>query len=486
MSETRAYDLVVIGSGPAGEKGAAQVAYFGKKVALVECMPQLGGVCVHTGTLPSKCLRESAIYLSGLRSRGIKGVSFEVKSDVRVDELMAHKEYVCSTEVDRIERNLSRHGVEVVRGKAELLDARTVLVHGAAGAPDLRFTASAILIATGSRPFRPPDIPFDLDAIWDSDEILTLDRVPKTLVVVGAGVIGCEYASMFAALGTKVTLVEPRERLLPFVDDEIADQLVVAFRQLGIELRFNAALASARGEGRIARAVLEDGTALDAERLLYAAGRSGNTEGLGLERIGVTVDKRGQIPVDEHYQTTCPGVYATGDVIGFPSLASTSMDQARVAMCHAFDLKYKTALARFLPYGIYTIPEVSMVGETEQEALKRGDDVATGRAWYRENARGRIIGDQQGFLKLVFRASDKKLLGVHIVGERAADLVHVGLTVLQFGGTIDAFIDAVYNYPTLGECYKYAAYDGLGQLLKRAGAGAGAGGHHEGAAPRAD
>jgi NAD(P) transhydrogenase len=465
------YDLVVIGSGPAGEKGAAQVAYFGKRVAMVERLPEVGGACVHTGTLPSKCLRESAIYLSGLKARSIKGVTYEVKRDVRVDDLMAHKEYVCSTEVDRIHRNLDRHRIDLYKGHAEFLDPHTIAVKQPDGAT-LRLTAPIALIATGTRPHRPADIPFDREAVWDSDEILELDKVPRSMIVVGAGVIGCEYAAMFASLGVKVTLIEPRERMLPFVDDEITDALVVSFRASGMDLRFNASLAKTEVLGNEVRATLKDGTVLEAERLLYAAGRSGNTDRLGLDRIGVKVDKRGLIAVNENYMTACPGVYAVGDVIGFPALASTSMDQGRVAMCHAFDLKYKTALARLLPYGIYTIPEVSMVGETEQDCQKRGEDYETGRAYYRDNARGRIIGDQQGFAKIVFRATDKKLLGVHIVGERAADLVHVGLTVMQFGGSIDAFIDAVYNYPTLGECYKYAAYDGLGRLAGRKAAGA--------------
>lgn len=465
------YDLVVIGSGPAGEKGAAQAAYFGKRVAIVERGP-LGGACVNTGTLPSKCLRESALHISGFRARGIAGVSCEVPSIVRVDSLMAHKARVCELEAERIARNIDRHRIELIRGSAEILDPNTVLVRTPDGM-ERHLATDVILIATGSRPHRPKEISFDMKEIYDSDEILDLDFVPRSLAVVGAGVIGCEYASMFAALGVKVTLIEPRERLLPFVDAEMADALVRAFRTMGMDLRFGTALESARvmGPNDVA-AVLKrgDGTTeeLHVQKLLYAAGRNGNTEGLGLERVGIRPDKRGQIAVDEHYRTACPTIYAAGDVIGFPALASTSMDQARVAMCHAFDLRYKTALARNLPYGIYTIPELSMVGETEQAARARSDDVEVGRAYYRDNARGRIVGDDDGLVKLVFRASDKRLLGVHILGERAAELVHIGLTVLQFEGTIDAFIDAVYNYPTLSEAYKYAAYDGLGRLARRA------------------
>jgi len=467
MSEIKPYDLIVIGSGPAGEKGAAQVAYFGKRVALIERETRPGGACVHTGTLPSKCLRESALYLSGLRAAGIKGVELQVKSRVRVDELIAHKEYVCTTEVDRIHRNLEKHKIDYYTGKGAFEDARTVTVTKSDGTV-VRLSAPVSLIATGSHPHRPADIPFDHDRVWDSDEILELDEVPRSMIVVGAGVIGCEYASMFAVLGVKVTLIEPRDRMLPFIDDDVADALTQSFKDLGIVLRFGSPLVATRVDGSEVVATLKDGSEIRAERLLFAAGRNGSSAGIGLEKIGVVPDKRGAIAVNENYQTSCPNVYAVGDVIGFPALASTSMDQGRIAMCHAFDLKYKTVLARHLPYGIYTIPEVSMVGDTEQDLKKKGIDYETGRAYYRDNARGRMLGDQQGFVKLVFDPASKKLLGCHVVGERAADLVHIGLTTLQFGGGIDAFIDAVYNYPTISECFKYAAYDGLGRLARRA------------------
>ena len=475
MANDDRFDLVVIGSGPAGEKGAAQAAYFGKRVALVERGP-LGGACVNTGTLPSKCLRESALHLSGFRTRGIAGIACELPHQVRIESLMAHKDHVCDLEMSRVRWNLQRHKIETVRGTAEIADAETVLVRepGApAGAAEARrLSTRVILVATGSRPHRPAGIEFDLKEIYDSDEILTLDFVPKSLVVFGAGVIGCEYASMFAALGVAVTLVEPRDRLLPFIDDEVADALVRSLKAMDVDIRFGTSLDGAKvlAPDRV-EVALKKGDAvekLETQKLLYAAGRSGNTEGLGLERLGVKLDKRGLVGVDEHFRTACPSIYAAGDVIGFPALASTSMDQARVAMCHAFDLKYKTALARLLPYGIYTIPEISMVGETEQTMKTKGEDYEIGRALYRDNARGRIIGDTEGMVKLVFRPGDKRLLGVHVIGDRAAEIVHIGLSVMQFEGTIDAFIDAVYNYPTLSEAYKYAAYDGLGRLAKRA------------------
>jgi NAD(P) transhydrogenase len=464
------YDLVVIGCGPAGEKGAAQAAYFGKRVAVCEG-GRLGGACVHTGTLPSKCLRESALHLSGFRNRGLPETWLPVPKPIRVETLMAHRNRVARLETERIARNMERHGIELVRGRAEILDANTVFVRGPEG--ERRLETSVILIATGSRPHRPADVPFDLNDVYDSDEILDLDFVPRSLAVVGAGVIGCEYATMFAALGVEVTLIEPRERLLPFLDEEIATLLDGSFGALGIARRYGWSVSEVRverpGDVRFRATEARTGRTEDlrAEKLLYCAGRQGNTEGLGLERVGVVPDKRGLLKVDERFRTSCPTIYAAGDVIGFPALASTSMDQARVAMCHAFDLKYKTGLSHILPFGIYTIPEVSMAGETEQALAARGARYEVGRAAYADNARARILGQPEGLLKLIFRPEDRRILGVHILGERASEVIHVGATAMQLGATIDLFIDAVYNYPTLGEMYKYAAYDGLGRLAKR-------------------
>jgi NAD(P) transhydrogenase len=461
-----AFDLVVIGSGPAGEKGAAQAAYFGKRVALVEEARVLGGACANTGTLPSKTLRESALYLSGLRQRDIFGVALSVHSgSISVADFMVQKDVVLRRERERIDRNLERHGIEVVRGRAHFVDAQTVEVDGR------RLRGEKFLIATGSRPRRPPEIPFADPFVDDSDEILALDRIPDTLIVVGGGVIGCEYASIFAALGrTKVTLLEARERLLGFVDEELGDRLTAAFGRLGIEVMLNDAVASyaRRADGTGVHVVLRSGRVLEADRLLAAAGRTGNTDGIGLAEIGVALDERALIKVNPSFQTTVPHVYAAGDVIGFPSLASTSMEQGRVAMCHAFGLTYKTEMAPTFPYGLYTIPEMSMVGETETQARRRGRDVEVGRAYYKDNARGQIVNDPEGMVKLVFERDSRRLLGVHILGERATELVHTGQAVIAFGGTIDYFIQAVFNYPTLGEIYKYAAYDGLGRLAARA------------------
>jgi NAD(P) transhydrogenase len=462
------YDLVVIGSGPAGEKGAAQAAYFGKRVAVVERNEQVGGACANTGTLPSKTLRESALILSGLRTREIYGLTCSLRGDgLSVADFMVHKELVVRRERERILKNLARHEIDLVRGSARLVGPHTVRVEGAGGVRDLQ--AQIILIATGSSPHRPPEIPFADPQVDDSDEVLTLDRIPPSFIVVGGGVIGCEYASIFAALGTtKVTLVESRDRLLGFLDHEIGDRLTAAFRRIGIEILLGDQIVRVEKLGdRGVRVALKSGAVLEADRLLVAAGRQGNVNGLGLEELAVKTDPRGRILVDAQFRTSVPSIFAAGDVIGWPSLASTSMEQGRVAVCHAFGLAYKTEVASRFPYGLYTIPEVSTVGDSEEEARHKGLDVEVGRASYVDNARGQIINDPDGLVKLVFEAPTRKLLGVHILGERATELIHIGQAVLAFGGTIDYFIQNVFNYPTLTEAYKYAAYDGLGRLGRR-------------------
>ncbi len=460
------FDLVVIGSGPAGEKGAAQAAYFGKRVALVERGAELGGACANTGTLPSKTLRESALYLSGLRQREIYGLSCSVRTGgLSVADFMVHKDHVVTRERARIAANLDKHGVTLVRGAARFVDPHTVAVDPG----DRCLSADVFLLATGSSPHRPPEIPFDDPDVDDSDEVLTLDRIPGSFIVLGGGVIGCEYASIFAALGTtRVTLVEPRDRLLGFLDVEIGDRLTQAFIRLGIDVITNDSVAAFdKPAGRGVRVTLKSGKVLEADRLLAAAGRAGNTAGLGLEAIGVKIDPRGRIPVDAAFRTSVPHVFAAGDVVGWPSLASTSMEQGRVAMCHAFGFTYKTAVAPTFPYGLYTIPEVSMVGDTEEAARGKGLDVVAGRAFYGDNARGQIINDPDGVVKLVVDGATRKLIGVHILGERATEIVHIGQMVIAAGGTIDVFIDNVFNYPTISEAYKYAAYDALGRLAAR-------------------
>jgi NAD(P) transhydrogenase len=455
------YDLIVIGSGPAGEKGAAQAAWFGKRVALIEREPVLGGACVNTGTVPSKTLRESALHLSGFRMRGFRD-ALNIDRQITIGDFMHRKQIVVEREWTRIDDNLTRHNVERYRGTARFLSPNEVAV----GDEVLR--GEVILIATGSSPVRPSNVPFDDEHILDSDTILRIDRIPQSMAVVGAGVIGCEYASIFAALGVDVHLVDGRTALLPFIDRDVAGVLLDEMQtRLGVRLHLGVDVDTiVRAGGRITL-TLKDGSTIDCEKVLYAAGRSSNTAELNLDAAGVQTGFRGLVMVNDKFQTNVPNIYAAGDVIGFPALASTSMEQARVAMVHAFDLKYKTSVASILPYGIYTIPEVSTVGMTEQQCREQNVAYECGRAWYRNNARGQIIGDTKGLIKLVFERESLKLLGVHIVGENASELLHVGMVVMQFEGTINAFIDCVFNFPTLSEAYKYAAYDGLGNVARR-------------------
>ena len=457
------YDLIVIGSGPAGEKGAAQAAWFGKRVALIEREPVLGGACVNTGTVPSKTLRESALHLSGMRQRGFHAaVDVQLRRDITVADFMHRKQIVVEREWERIDGNLKRHNVERFRGEARFLSPHEIAVG------DQVLRGEIILIATGSSPFRPPGVPFDDEFILDSDSILRLDRIPQSLAVVGAGVIGCEYASIFAALGVEVHLINNRPYLLPFIDREIGNLLLAEMQdRVGVRAHMGCEVASVvKSDGRVTLS-LKNGESIVADKVLYAAGRTSNVGTLNLEAAGVKAGERGLLSVNQSYQTNVPNIYAAGDVIGFPSLASTSMEQARVAMVHAFDLKYKTRVAAILPYGIYTIPEVSTVGLTEEQCKEKGIDYEVGRALYRNNARGQIIGDTKGLIKIVFERTSLELLGVHIVGENASELLHVGMMVMQFGGTLNAFIDCVFNFPTLSEAYKYAAYDGLGNVARR-------------------
>lgn len=457
------YDLIVIGSGPAGEKGAAQAAYFGKKVALVERSAQLGGACINTGTLPSKTLRESALYFSGLGQRGLYGIDYSLREGLTVQDFMRHKDAVVERERSKVSENITAHSIDHFVGVGQFEDAHHLVVHRSEGEP-IRISALVFLIATGSKPHRSPEIPFDDEYIFDSDTILQMNRIPQSVAVVGGGVIGCEYASIFAALGVKAALVDGRDRLLPFLDAEISERLRGRLASLGMQFYFQDRLVKLDNAGRKISLKLESGKILEAETCLFAAGRRAAIEGLGLEKVGLGVNKRGYIEVNDAYQTSTSHIYAAGDVIGFPALASTSMEQGRVAVCHAFGFQYKKRLAHMLPMGIYTIPEVSSVGESEESCKEKGIPYEVGRAQYSNNARGQIVGDSHGLVKLVFGRDDRRLLGVHIMGESATELIHLGMMVLESKGTIDLFIDFVFNYPTLSETYKYAAYDGLGNL----------------------
>jgi len=462
VAESEKFDLVIIGCGPAGEKGGAQAAYFGKRVAVVERAGVPGGSCINTGTVPSKTLRESALYFSGLGQRGLYGIDYSLKENLTVHDFMHHEREVVEMERRRILKNLELHKIEYVQGRAAFEDGHTVVIANGAGTRKLR--GEVILIATGSKPHRPSEISFDDVHTFDSDTFLQMERIPKSLAVIGGGVIGCEYGSIFMALGVKVTLVDGRDKLLPFLDSEISDRLRDRLKELGMEFWFNERPVKVENSASGATLHMKSGKKLETEAALFAAGRRAAVDGLALEKAGLALNDRGYIPVDENYRTSVTNIYAAGDVIGFPALASTSMEQGRVAVCHAFGFQYKQRVASMLPMGIYTIPEISSAGETEDSCKEKKIGYCVGRARYENNARGHITGDTAGLLKIVFSPADKKLLGVSIIGENATELIHIGMMALDNGLTINEFIEQVFNYPTLSEMYKYAAYDGLGNL----------------------
>jgi len=458
LASNDSFDLIVIGCGPAGEKAGAQAAYFGKRVAVIERAASPGGSCINTGTVPSKTLRESALYFSGLGQRGLYGIYYSLKENLTVHDFMHHEREVVEMERRRILKNLELHKIEYIQGQASFEDAHTVAIGSR------KLTGEIILISTGSKPNRPAEISFDDVHTFDSDTFLKMDRIPKSLAVIGGGVIGCEYASIFIALGVKVTLVDGRDRLLPFLDSEISDRLRDRLAELGMNFWFNERPVKVENSVAGAKLTMKSGKVLETDAALFAAGRRSAVDGLALEKAGLAVNDRGYIAVDENYRTAVPNIYAAGDVIGFPALASTSMEQGRVAVCHAFGFQYKQRVASMLPMGIYTIPEISAAGETEDSCKEKKIDYCVGRAHFGNNARGHICGDTSGLLKLIFSPADKKLLGLSIIGESATELVHIGMMVLDNGLTINEFIDQVFNYPTLSEMYKYAAYDGLGNL----------------------
>jgi NAD(P) transhydrogenase len=456
------YDLVTIGAGPAGEKGAAQAAYFGKRVAVVDRLRNPGGATVSSTGIPTKTLRETALYVTGFRNRDVYGLSLELNAEVVLQRLMARKSEVGSTMARAVDENLKRHGIRYIQGEASLGPGRTVSV--AVDGRELSLEADIVLIATGSRPLRPSTVPFDDPDVHDSEEVLGIRRIPGSMVVVGGGPVGCEYASIFTALGTDVTLLDAADMILPFMDEEISRLLAETFERMGMRVLLGAGVATIdRSEGGL-RVRLENGEVLSPEQVLFAAGRSGNTEGLGLEEHGVELDARGRVKVDETFRTTAEGIYAAGDVIGPPSLASVSMEQGRVAICHAFGIPFKETVDPLPPFAVYSIPEAAMVGLTEDAARADGEDVEVGRGWFTGNAKATIAGFTEGLVKLVFRRDDKALLGVHILGDGASELIHTGQAVVQTGGTIDQFIHATFCTPTRSETYKYAAYDGLQRL----------------------
>ena len=457
------YDLLVIGTGPAGEKAAAQAAYFGKRVAIVEASLDFGGACINTGTIPSKILRESALYFSGIKQRGLYGVDYSLREGLTIESFMHRKDILVAQERRKVRDNLAAHHVDVIHGVASFKDPHSLAVT-TRHEEIVGLRADFILISTGSRPHRPPEIPFDDQVTFDSDSILKMGRIPTSLAVIGGGVIGCEYASIFTALGVQVALVDGRDRVLPFLDAEISEKLRERLSTLGVNFLLEERMARIARTGQRVHIELQSGKTLDTDAALFAAGRRGATDELHLENAGLALNKRGYIEVNESYRTSVPSIYAAGDVIGFPALASTSMEQGRVAVCHAFAFQYKKRVASMLPMGVYTIPEISAAGESEESCKEKGIEYEVGRASYANNARGLIVGDSSGLLKLIFRRSNRQLLGVQIIGESATELIHLGVMVLEAGGNLDMFIDFVFNFPTLSEMYKYAAYDGLGNL----------------------
>jgi NAD(P) transhydrogenase len=461
--EANEYDLVVIGSGPAGQKGAICAAKMRKKVAIIDRKKSVGGVCVHTGTIPSKTLREAVLYLSGFRQRTFYGRGYALKDRIAMSDLIFRAESVMAREVEVIKAQLRRNYVTIMEGDARFLDPHTLEVKNDEGAELLH--GQHILIACGTRPAHNAEIPVDGKRIFDSDQVHCLEEIPRDLIVVGAGIIGLEYASMFAALGVKVTLLDQRPILLDFVDREIVESLCFQLRQLGTVFRLGEKVVSVGFDEERNRvfAKLASGKNVHGQGLLYTIGRQANGDLLNLEAAGISAEGRGKLAVNEHFQTAVPHIYAAGDVIGFPALASTSMEQGRLASCHMFGKPGKMP-PNLIPYGIYTIPEISMVGQTEEQLTHENINYEVGLARYAELAKGQMLGDDQGLLKLVFDPDSLKLLGVHAIGDRAAEIIHIGQVVLALGASIEYFRDAVFNYPTLAEAYKVAALDGLNKL----------------------
>lgn len=457
------YDLVVIGSGPGGQKAAIAAAKLGKRVAMVEKGNMLGGVCVNTGTIPSKTLREAVLYLTGMNQRELYGASYRVKENITPADLLARTQHVITKEIEVVRSQLLRNRVELLVGVGSFVDEHTILVEDASRGDKMTITAKFVVIATGTLPARPAGVSFDSHRVLDSDGILDLTSIPTTMVVVGAGVIGIEYASMFAALGTKVTVVEKRTSMLDFCDPEVIESLRFHLRDLAVTFRFGEEVTAVDVGANRTLTTLRSGKQIPAETVMYSAGRQGLTAPLALENAGLEADERGRIYVDDNFRTKVEHIYAVGDVIGFPALAATSMDQGRLAAYHAFD-EPGAKLMDLQPIGIYSIPEVSYVGATEVDLTKESVPYEVGVSRYRELARGQIAGDTYGMLKILVSTDDLKLLGVHIFGSGATDLVHIGQAVMGCGGTVEYLVDAVFNYPTLSEAYKVAALDVMNKI----------------------
>jgi NAD(P) transhydrogenase len=457
------YDLTVIGSGPSGQRAAVAASKMKKRVAVVEARSVVGGVCINTGTIPSKTMREAVLHLSGYNYRSVYGMNYRVKEKITVADLAFRVQAVIKTEVDVTEAQLSRNGIDIVHGTAKFTGPNQVRVEGPQ--TDTTLESDRIIIAVGTKPAISPKVPINGRTIINSDQVLDLPELPKSLIVVGGGVIGVEYTCMFAILGVRVTLIEKRNKLLEFADQEIVESLSYHLRDSRVTMRLGEEVESVEElpDGTVV-ANLQSKKRVSGDALLYAVGREGNIGDLNLAAAGIEADNRGRIPVNEHYQTKVDHIFAVGDVVGFPSLASVSMEQGRIAAARAFDDRATTSNPSFYPYGIYTIPEISFIGKTEEQLTDEDVPYEVGMAFYRETARGQIRGDTTGRLKLVFHRDTRKVLGVHIIGEGASELVHIGQAVMIMGATVDYFIDTVFNYPTLAECYKAAAFNGLGRL----------------------
>jgi NAD(P) transhydrogenase len=456
------YDLLVIGSGPAGQKAAIAAAKLGKRVGIIERSFAVGGACLHQGTIPSKTLREAVTYLSGIPQRELYGSAYRVKERISIADLTYRTQRVIEREADVVRDQLLRNYVDIIPGTARFLDPHRLSVGDDRSHREV--TADRIIVAVGTRPLRPADVAFDDERIIDSDGLLKLTGIPRTMIFVGAGIIGVEYATIFRTLGTRVTLIDGRRRPLCFLDDEIEDALYYRMRDVGIVLRFGETVTGVdtTPSGKV-RVALQSGKTLTSDSLMFAAGRSGALESLNVAAAGLAADERGRLAVDEHYRTSVETIYAVGDIIGFPSLASTAMEQGRIAALHAVG-NGNAVLGKRLPYGIYTIPEISMIGPTEAELTEQGVPYETGVARFRELSRVQINGGSSGVLKLLFHRRTRALMAVHILGSSATELIHIGQAVLDHGGNVEYFRNAVFNYPTLAEAYKVAALDGLNKL----------------------
>lgn len=457
------FDLVVIGSGPGGQKAAIGAAKLGKRVAVVERRDMIGGVCLNTGTIPSKTLREAVLYLTGLTLRDLYGSSYRLKERITVQDLLARLQHVIGREMEVVRNQLARNRVETVVGSARFAGPHDVDILDTDGDRVRRLTADKIVVAVGTRPARPVHIAFDGDRVVDSDGILDMQEVPRTMVVVGAGVIGIEYASIFAALGTRVTVVESRDKILDFCDAEVVEALKFQLRDLSVTFRLGETVESVTADSTGTVTTLASGKRIPADTVMYSAGRQGATDGLGLEAAGLAADARGRLVVDKQFRTGVEHVYAVGDVIGFPALAATSQEQGRLAAYHAFGEPVSSVL-ELQPIGIYTIPEISYCGDTEDELTRAGVPYEVGVARYRELARGQIVGDTYGMLKLLVSTDTREILGVHVFGTGATEIIHIGQAVMTCGGTVDHLVDTVFNYPTLSEAYKVAALDATNKM----------------------